>query len=324
MKKIEASIITTYRCMNRCQMCFIWKNPTSEEEEFKPSLLEKLPELSFCNITGGEPFLREDIDEIIDILNRKSDRIVISTNGYLTDRILFAAKHNKNLGIRISLEGLAEKNDMLRGLKNSFDRGLRTLLELKRLGSKDIGIAVTVSDENADDLIDLYLLSKKHKVEFATAAVHNSYYFHKYDNRINNKNQVITQFEKIIKEQLKTWNIKTWYRAYFNKGLINYISGKERLLPCTAGTDMFFLDPWGEVRPCNGMEQSIWMASFGNLHDLSFNKIWNSQKAEKIRNSVKNCSKNCWMIGTVSPVIKRYPLKPTLWVMKNKFLSLFG
>ncbi len=268
--------------------------------------------------------MREDIDEIIDILNRKSDRIVISTNGYLTDRILFAAKHNKNLGIRISLEGLAEKNDMLRGLKNSFDRGLRTLLELKRMGSKDIGIAVTVSDENADDLIDLYLLSKKHKVEFATAAVHNSYYFHKYDNRINNKNQVITQFEKIIKEQLKTWNIKTWYRAYFNKGLTNYISGKERLLSCTAGTDMFFLDPWGEVRPCNGMEQSIWMASFGNLHDLSFNKIWNSQKAEKIRNSVKNCSKNCWMIGTVSPVIKRFPLKPTLWVIKNKFLSLFG
>jgi len=268
--------------------------------------------------------MREDIDDIIDILNKKSDRIVISTNGYLTERILSAAKQNRNIGIRISLEGLAEKNDSLRGLKNSFDRGLRTLLGLKKLGLKDIGIAVTVSDENADDLINLYQLSKKHKVEFATAVVHNSYYFHKYDNEIKNKNHVISQFEKIVKEQLKTWNIKTWYRAYFNKGLINYVSGRERLLPCTAGTDMFFLDPWGEVRPCNGMEQSIWMDSFGNLHNSSFNEIWSSQKAKEIRNSVKNCPKNCWMIGTASPSIKRFPFKPTLWVIKNKFLSLFG
>lgn len=268
--------------------------------------------------------MREDIDDIIDILNKKSDRIVISTNGYLTERILSAAKQNKNIGIRISLEGLAEKNDFLRGLKNSFDRGLRTLLGLKKLGLKDIGIAVTVSDENADDLINLYQLSKKHKVEFATAVVHNSYYFHKYDNEIKNKNHVISQFEKIVKEQLKTWNIKTWYRAYFNKGLINYVLGRERLLPCTAGTDMFFLDPWGEVRPCNGMEQSIWMDSFGNLHNSSFNEIWSSQKAKEIRNSVKNCPKNCWMIGTASPSIKRFPFKPTLWVIKNKFLSLFG
>jgi len=87
---------------------------------------------------------------------------------------------------------------------------------------------------------------------------------------------------------------------------------------------MFFLDPWGEVRPCNGMEQSIWIDSFGNLHNSSFDEIWNSQKAKEIRNSVKNCPKNCWMIGTASPAIKKYPIKPTLWVIKNKLISLFG
>lgn len=323
MRKIEASIITTYRCINKCKLCYIWKNPTSETEEFKPSILEKLPKLSFCNITGGEPFVREDIDEIITILNSKSDRIVISTNGYFTDRILSEATKHKNLGFRISLEGLSEKNDDMRGLKYSFKQGLLTLLELNRMGLKDIGIAVTVSDENADDLIELYLLSKKYKVEFASAVVHNSYYFHKYDNEIKNKNLVISQFEEIIKRQLKTWNIKSWYRAYFNRGLIEYILRKPRLLPCTAGTDMFFLDPWGEIRPCNGMEQSIWIESMGNLNDNSFNEIWNSPKAEKVRGFVKNCPKNCWMIGTASPAIKRYFIKPTWWVMKSKFFSFF-
>jgi len=324
MRKIEASIITTYRCSNRCKMCYIWKYPTTKDEEFKPSLLEKLPPLSFCNITGGEPFIREDIDEIIDILRRKSDRVVISTNGYFIDKILSAAEKDRNLGIRISLEGLPKKNDELRGMKYSFDHSLRLLLKLKRMGLKDIGIAVTVSDENADDMMGLYQIAKGLKVEFATAVVHNSYYFHKHDNKIKNKNRVIHRFEEIIKKQLKSWKIKNWYRAYFNRGLADYISGKPRPLPCRAGTDMFFLDPWGEIRPCNGMDEKIWLDSMGNLHHKSFNEIWNSKKAEEVRDLVTQCPKNCWMIGTASPAIKRNPFKPTIWVIKNKFFNLFG
>ncbi|MCS7228348.1 MAG: radical SAM protein, partial [Endomicrobia bacterium] len=62
---METAIITTYRCINKCVMCNIWKYPTSYEEEFKPEILNKLPQLNFANITGGEPMLRDDIDEIV-------------------------------------------------------------------------------------------------------------------------------------------------------------------------------------------------------------------------------------------------------------------
>ena len=124
---MEASIITTYRCTNRCQMCNIWKYPSKEEEEFRPALLEKLPDLSFCNITGGEPFLREDIEEIIGIIMKKAKRLVISTNGYFTERILEVARRKTNIGFRVSIEGLPAVNDELRGIKDSFDHGLRTL-----------------------------------------------------------------------------------------------------------------------------------------------------------------------------------------------------
>ncbi|MCS7232024.1 MAG: radical SAM protein [Elusimicrobiota bacterium] len=122
-------------------MCNIWKYPTSSEEEFKPEILNKLPQLNFANITGGEPMLRDDIDEIVDILTKKAKRVVISTNGYFTEKIVNLARKfkNKNFGVRISIEGLPAANDELRGLKDCFDHGLRTLLELHRLGLKDIG-----------------------------------------------------------------------------------------------------------------------------------------------------------------------------------------
>lgn len=56
----DASIILTYRCPMRCVMCNIWKNPTNKNEELKASDLRSLPKLKFINLTGGEPFIRED------------------------------------------------------------------------------------------------------------------------------------------------------------------------------------------------------------------------------------------------------------------------
>ena len=319
---MEAAIITTYRCPNRCYMCNIWKYPTKQEDEFKVALLEKLPDLDFANITGGEPFVREDIGDIVDVLMKKSKRVVISTNGFFTEKILNIAKKHPQIGIRISIEGLPAANDELRGMKDGFDHGLRTLLELQRMGSKDIGFGITVSDRNAKDMIELYQLARRLDVEFATAVVHNSYYFHKQDNGIKNKEEIIKYFDELIKELLSTWRIKNWYRAYFNSGLINYIKGHKRLLPCDAGTDMFFLDPWGEIRPCNGLDSDSLDNSYGNLKEASFDKIWNGEKAKKIRENIKNCSKNCWMIGTASPAMKKELLKPTLWVIKNKIKAM--
>jgi radical SAM protein with 4Fe4S-binding SPASM domain len=305
-------------------MCHIWKNPTEPEEEFETEILNKLPRLSFCNITGGEPFLREDIEEIIYILKRKAKRVVISTNGYLTEKIIDIAKGNKKVGIRISLEGLPATNDELRGVKNGFDHGLRTLLELQRVGLKDIGFGITVSDRNARDMLELYQLAKLMNMEFATAVVHNSYYFHKYDNEILQKDEVIDCFKKLVHELLKTKKVKSWFRAYFNYGLINYIKGNPRLLPCGAGTDMFFLDPRGEIRPCNGMDSASLENSMGNLTEMSFEKIWKGTKAAKIRERVGSCPKNCWMIGTASPAMKRYIPKPALWVLKNRWKTIRG
>ena len=63
---MEACLIVTYRCNAKCYMCNTWKHPSKREDEFIPNLVNKIPSgLKFINITGGEPFLRDDLDQIV-------------------------------------------------------------------------------------------------------------------------------------------------------------------------------------------------------------------------------------------------------------------
>lgn len=322
---MDGSIIVTYRCPMRCKMCDIWNNPTKPEEEFKPELLKKLPKMRSVNITGGEPFVREDIEEIVKILLTKTDRIVFSTSGYFSNEIIALAKKYPQIGYRISIEGLSCKNDELRGRAGGFDKGLRTLLELRRLGIKDIGFGITVSNNNSADMLDLYELNRNLKMQFATASFHNSFYFHKYDNKVTNIDEVCGNFDELIQRLMKENSPKSWFRAFFNLGLINYIKGGRRMLPCEAGSENFFIDPYGNVLPCNGMEKSCWFDTMGNLNNVeTFEDIWNSEQAKAVREKVAHCPKNCWMIGSVSPVMKKYMPNILPWIVKNKLRVVMG
>jgi sulfatase maturation enzyme AslB (radical SAM superfamily) len=186
---------------------------------------------------------------------------------------------------------------------------------LREKGMKDIGFGMTVQDRNAADLPFLYEIAASLGYEFATATLHNSHYFHKWDNVIHDPEKVAVEFKKIIGKMLQSNSPKTWFRAYFNSGLIRYMHNQPRLLPCEMGQDGFFVDPLGDVLACNGMDKKY---SMGNLKHQSWEEIWTGEKAQEVRRMVNQCPKNCWMIGSAAPAIRHHPLKPILWVAKNK------
>ena len=319
-KKLNGTVIVTYRCNARCSMCNRYKAPSNAEEEISIETIKKLPKMYFTNITGGEPFIREDLKDIVRELYKKSDRIVISTNGFFTDRIVDLCKEFPQIGIRISIEGLENTNNEIRGLQDGFNKGYTTLKTLVDMGMKDVGFGMTVQDKNAPDLVPLYELSNEMGMEFATASLHNSFYFVEAKNIIKDRPMVAENFEKLINEMLDSNSPKKWFRAYFNHGLINYIYGQKRLLPCDMSFDTFFIDPYGDVMPCNGTKDKEVM---GNLNEQSWDELWNSEQAERVRKVVRHCDRNCWMIGSVSPAMHKYIWVPAAWVIKHKFLRYF-
>ena len=293
MKKLNGTVIVTYRCNARCTMCNRYKAPSKPEEEISLETIKKLPPMYFTNITGGEPFIRSDLKDIVRELKKKSDRIVISTNGFFTDRILDLAKEFPDIGIRISIEGLEQTNNAIRGLPDGFNRGYTTLKKLREMGMKDVGFGMTVQDVNAKDLCPLYELSNQMDMEFATASLHNSFYFVEAKNIIHDRPMVAQNFEDLINRLLDSGSPKKWFRAYFNHGLINY---------------------------CNGTKEK-WV--MGNLNTQSWDELWNSARADEVRNKVRHCDRQCWMIGSASPAMHKYIWKPAWWVVQHKFLRFW-
>jgi len=114
---------------------------------------------------------------------------------------------------------------------------------------------------------------------------------------------------------------KDWGRAYLNLGLLRYIRGETRALPCGAATDTFFVSPWGEILACNGSAEP-WV--MGELKTQSFEEIWHSPQAETIRQKVKECQRNCWMTGTAVPAMRKAIWVPLLWIFKNKIRIALG
>jgi len=320
---MNGCIITTFRCNAKCHMCDIWQHPTKVQDELPASFYERIPSgLGRLNVTGGEPFLRSDIEDIIEIVYPKASVVEISTNGFYTDRVLAIANKYPKCMFRVSLEGLPALNDELRGTKNGFDHALRTMLGLMDSPAKNIGFSVVICDKNAEDLVTLYKLCVALGVEFGNSVMHNSWYFHKHDNVVQDVPKAVAMEEAFIRELLSSkrsklsMRIKDYMRAYFNLNILNHLKGEANVMTgCVAGDDLFFVDPLGNVTPCNGSAEP-WI--MGNLKEATFEEIWRSPRATEVRKRVTGCDRSCAFIGTARFDMLRHPVKPTKWILNNK------
>jgi MoaA/NifB/PqqE/SkfB family radical SAM enzyme len=332
---IDAVLAITYLCNSRCKMCSIWQK--KPQKELNPEEYLKLPKyLKDINISGGEPFLRNDLIEIIQNVKNACPkaRIIVSTNGFLSEIIYRQMKKileiDPNIGIAVSLDGMEKIHNEIRGIDNGYQKVLKTIENLKSLGIKSIKIAFTASEENTKEMEKVYNFAQEQNLEFTCAAAHNSeHYFGAANQKIQNKKDLKNQFKKIIFQELKTqtpsvrldtWclrQLKNFARAYFTRGLCVFALKQKRILPCQAANNFFFLDPQGNIYPCPVSNLII-----GNIKEEKFEKIWQSVKAEEIRKKIKNCQR-CWMICTARTSIKRNLLKVFIWTVKSKIINFY-
>lgn len=324
---MDLSVILTYRCDSRCSMCYIWQNPTVPRHEVSLDTLAKLPGgFDHLNLTGGEPTLRTDLMEVVDLLYPKACHLEISTNGLHLKRLEPIVEKYPDVKIRISVEGFENTNDRIRGEEGGFDKKVAAMRRLVELGGTDLGFATTFQDENVEEIVPMYLMSKEMGVEFATSALHNGFQFHKDDNDIYDRLRVARHVEDLITEMLKSWDVKTWFRAYLNLGLIAKVLGHDRLIPCTAGTQFLFVDPWSDVYGCNVRPD----LKMGNLAEQSWEEIYHGEEARKIRREVAVCPQNCWMVASAKTAMRNErhasipKMGPLMWVVKNKLKTMLG
>ena len=127
--------------------------------------------------------------------------------------------HRARLAIKPGITGMWQVS----GRSDITDFEEVVKLDMKYIANWNFGFGMTVQDKNAPDLVPLYKISNEMGMEFATASLHNSFYFVEAKNIIHDRPMVAKNFENLVNELLRSNSPKKWFRAYFNHGLINYI-----------------------------------------------------------------------------------------------------
>jgi MoaA/NifB/PqqE/SkfB family radical SAM enzyme len=170
----------TYRCNARCAICDIWRHEADPASELGPEHYRWLPSsLRSINVSGGEPFLRDDIVDVVAVMREACTRarIVISTNGLTPGRIADAVSRMPEVAVRVSVDAVGPLHDRIRGVEDAFERAIETVTKLKERGVRDLGLAATSSEETAGEIAGVKELADEMGVEFVASAVHSSPFF---------------------------------------------------------------------------------------------------------------------------------------------------
>jgi len=298
----QITFFVTDRCDLRCQHCFYREKLNKGKE---PSLWEikkvskNLGKFSFLTLTGGEPFLREDLPEIAEVfaLQNEVGRISIPTNGFLPERIFSISERilkkcpKTKILVKVSIDGTEEIHDKIRGIKGSFKKAVNTFYMIKLLKEKHknfrTGILFTISKLNENNLFEAFDFVKN---SLKPDVIGLNYIRGKLEENI--KEVSFLNYETLYRKIFKCVENAYFYRAY-KKFVVRKIARitRTKIYPmrCFAGIVSGVIDENLDVFPCEGLKLPM-----GNLRDFNYNFIdlWFSRKAKEVRKFIRR--KNCF------------------------------
>lgn len=306
------TFLPTLRCNLHCHCCDIWSLKDIGYElsvdEIK-YIFNQISGLRIIKITGGEPFLRNDLDEILDyFLNQRQLLVQVTTNGLLTDRIIQTIRKvgSKRLHLCVSLDGVGSFVDKMRGLQGYYKKifeTLKSLAELKENRPFYLAVNQTVFYQDLSQI-------KKLRLVLEDIGIHNVHYIiqHNLFDQNATESEKKTYWSKVSHdnfEQAKKYIGKytldnvfrnAAYRYYF-QGIENRIlcGLKKPNFRCQALRSYFRLLPNGDIITCSVKNRPV-----ANLRNQDFNKVWNNTTTSTARSEVDNCE-GCWFACEVVP-----------------------
>ncbi|MFC1813283.1 glycosyltransferase [Thermodesulfobacteriota bacterium] len=316
LKMSELILTVTNRCNHNCGMCYYHEQLNSNQRELLveeyQQISQSLGNLNILWVSGGEPFLRDDLAEIcrVFVQNNKVKSVFIPTNGSLPDTIVAGVESilEQNPGIRLSLmfslEGTESTHDVIHGKKGAFasvEKSIRKLIALRvKLFKKkrffSILLNTVVTTQNQDKVIGLMeyvktrLMVDSHTFspmrgqgrdkahqppdgkDFAALYEQVGAYHDFYARKAGLSHEKLQQFKQWMDRRYHLW--------------CNVLDGSGLPFECQAGNLMGVLEPDGSVRLCESTPV------VANVRDYNYNfqKAWFSAGADQTRESIINCS----------------------------------
>jgi len=325
------TFFVTSNCNAKCRHCFYWQDLNSIKEDLSCDEIEMISKnmnyFLFLLITGGEPFLRKDIPKIARIFYKKNriKKLAIVTNGYFVEAIEKSVEEilkecpGLQLTLNVSLDGIGDKHDEIRGVKGMFLRTMASIEVIRRLqGSYPnllLSVIYTFSNLNQNraredyqyikrfikpDYFNLSLVrgdTRDSSVNIGDLVLYNNLWKDvKKDIIFNNSKQsIVSGLLSAAKVVAKDLVVKT-------------LEDRKYTTPCYAGKTNVVIYPNGDISPCELLKNKI-----GNLRkeNYDFRKIWLSQEFKKIREEIRDkrcyCYHGCNVLTNVLYNLKYMP-----------------
>ena len=337
LKPEELHIELTHSCNSRCITCDIWdyhqRNNKSASEELTLDEIKdlvnnskRLKEIKTVVLSGGEPFLRNDIVDICVFIKEALPQasLGILTNGMKTETILNRTKdilkifRNNSLWIGSSLDGMGDVYDKIRGVKGGFDNFARTMNRFKKeLPDVRLSATFVLTPFNADQLIPCWEFADSHGLDFfAQFGVPKQprspeTFQWKEGDFISIKNDIariiqreisktsdLERFSNSFEKTSDKINLLT--KIYYWSHLVDFQkTGKRFAYNCDAAFKFAMFDPYGNMFFCPLLKEK----AIGNIREENFDDLWVSDKANKIRDFIKGSKCSCWLVCTVFPIV---------------------
>lgn len=315
---INLTFSVTNMCQSRCKTCNIWRlykeNPRMLRDELSLDEISRIfahiGHVYFFNISGGEPFLRRDLPEIVRVacVHLKPAVIHVPTNALapslIEERvaeildIIDATGSSIPFTIKPSLDGVGDVHDDIRGVRGNFEKVLDTLSRLRKLQQShpnlEVGLGTIISRFNlphiretaryaADLGLDSYICEiAEQRTELFNTDDDITPDPDEYERAILDFNAGIS--DGAFREKTVSGMTLAFRQVYYRYA-IRTLKQRRQVLPCFAGITNAHISPYGDVWPCCVLG---YQKSMGNLRTTGydFRSIWHSPRAKEVRRSI--------------------------------------
>ncbi len=308
-------------CNLKCGHCFYWKNLNSRDDLTADEILrlsDELGRIENLNISGGEPFIRKDFSKLCRyfIRNNRVEQIYVPTNAYFTDQTVqkvrdtLTERRLKLFVVEISLDGMTDYHNRLRGSDHSFQNAMNTCEALAELQRSDERLRIhAISTVNADNIEEIKKLSEFLFHERPAIDRHGAALIRGDRKNPDLAEPDIEEYRSLHSHIAKLWSPRE--RGRFGaivEPMVHWAktrAAKERrqVVPCRAGVLSAVVYANGDVSFCESLPP------LGNVRNKSFMDIWRSKEANIMRRSIRD--KKCFCTHEVFlwPSITFQPLQ---------------
>ena len=307
----KLTFCVTFWCNYRCTTCNIWKMAPRDElslDEIR-RFFARSGRFLWVDLTGGEVTLRKDFIDICHAVIDGCPNLLLlhfPTNGYLTDKIVGAAREIVRMGaekliITVSTDGDEAMNDEIRGIEGGWRRQIETFRRLREVRGVQAVLGMTLSGANVDHFPQAFAAAKREipdlrYEDFHVNVVHEStHYLGNADLKLRQRVKA-SDLARAAEEYAHLRGparspVAFLERAYL-KRVRRYLETGETPMRCHALRSSCFIDSWGNVFPCTIYDRKV-----GSLREVDYDlaRIWNTPDAAQLQQEIwESRCPNCW------------------------------